>query len=170
MPAAATSISGSLVMVYRAGIEAVRGAIDLQSLDVLHSRIAIDAKLDGGRDVRVAALQNWSDLDYFGRLRRRSVNHVNRPQDRAVRTRLHLEAEFSYGVEVMRVRSAVQVEVAELRFIKQHDYKHEEVNAIENVVNTTFKNKTFTYRGSFDDPLDLCSRSECISRNSPADP
>ena len=31
------------------------------------------------------------------------------------------------------------------------DYKHEEINPIENVVNTTFKNKTFTYRGSFDE-------------------
>lgn len=31
------------------------------------------------------------------------------------------------------------------------DYKHEEINAVENLVNTTFKNKTFTYRGSFDE-------------------
>jgi len=35
--------------------------------------------------------------------------------------------------------------------LQYNDYKHEEVNPIENVVNTTFKNKTFTYRGSFDE-------------------
>jgi len=32
-----------------------------------------------------------------------------------------------------------------------NDYKHEEIGAIENIVNTTFKNKTFTYRGTFDE-------------------
>lgn len=35
--------------------------------------------------------------------------------------------------------------------LQYNDYKHEEVNAVENIVNTTFKNKTFTYRGSFDE-------------------
>lgn len=35
--------------------------------------------------------------------------------------------------------------------LQYNDYKHEEINPIENVVNTTFKNKTFTYRGSFDE-------------------
>ena len=35
--------------------------------------------------------------------------------------------------------------------IQYTDYMHEEINAIENIVNTTFKNKTVTYRGSFDE-------------------
>ncbi len=35
--------------------------------------------------------------------------------------------------------------------LQYNDYKHEEINAVENIVNTTFKNKTFTYRGSFDE-------------------
>jgi iron complex outermembrane receptor protein len=35
--------------------------------------------------------------------------------------------------------------------LQYNDYKHEEINPVENVVNTTFKNKTFTYRGSFDE-------------------
>jgi iron complex outermembrane receptor protein len=42
--------------------------------------------------------------------------------------------------------------VTDAQFSFQYnDYKHEEINPIENVVNTTFKNKTFTYRGSFDE-------------------
>ena len=42
--------------------------------------------------------------------------------------------------------------VTDAQFSLQYtDYKHEEINSVENVVNTTFKNKTFTYRGSFDE-------------------
>jgi iron complex outermembrane receptor protein len=32
-----------------------------------------------------------------------------------------------------------------------NDYKHQEIGAIENVVNTEFRNKSFTYRGVFDE-------------------
>ena len=32
-----------------------------------------------------------------------------------------------------------------------NDYKHQEIGAIENIVNTEFRNKTFTYRGVFDE-------------------
>jgi iron complex outermembrane recepter protein len=35
--------------------------------------------------------------------------------------------------------------------LQYNDYKHQEVNPIENVVNTEFRNKTFTYRGMFDE-------------------
>ncbi|MEK6301695.1 MAG: TonB-dependent receptor [Acidobacteriota bacterium] len=35
--------------------------------------------------------------------------------------------------------------------VQYTDYKHQEINAVENVVNTTFNNKTFTYRGLFDE-------------------
>jgi iron complex outermembrane receptor protein len=42
--------------------------------------------------------------------------------------------------------------VTDAQFSLQYtDYKHEEINSVENVVNTTFKNKTFTYRGTFDE-------------------
>lgn len=34
--------------------------------------------------------------------------------------------------------------------VQYTNYKHNEINAAENIVNTTFKNKTFTYRGVFD--------------------
>ncbi|HZM85947.1 MAG TPA: TonB-dependent receptor [Blastocatellia bacterium] len=32
-----------------------------------------------------------------------------------------------------------------------NDYKHQEIGAIENIVNTEFRNKSFTYRGVFDE-------------------
>ena len=35
--------------------------------------------------------------------------------------------------------------------LQYNDYKHQEIGAIENIVNTEFKNKTFTYRGVFDE-------------------
>lgn len=35
--------------------------------------------------------------------------------------------------------------------LQYNDYKHQEINAIENIVNTEFRNKTFTYRGVFDE-------------------
>jgi iron complex outermembrane recepter protein len=34
--------------------------------------------------------------------------------------------------------------------VQYNDYNHQEVNAVEDVVNTEFKNKTFSYRGVFD--------------------
>ena len=34
--------------------------------------------------------------------------------------------------------------------LQYNDYKHQETNAVENVVNTEFSNKTFSYRGTFD--------------------
>jgi iron complex outermembrane receptor protein len=34
--------------------------------------------------------------------------------------------------------------------VQYNDYKHQEINAIEDVVNTEFRNKTFSYRGIFD--------------------
>lgn len=35
--------------------------------------------------------------------------------------------------------------------LQYNDYKHQEINPIENVVNTEFRNKTFNYRGMFDE-------------------
>ena len=35
--------------------------------------------------------------------------------------------------------------------VQYTDYKHQEIGAIENIVNTTFNNKTVTYRGTFDE-------------------
>jgi iron complex outermembrane receptor protein len=34
--------------------------------------------------------------------------------------------------------------------LQYNDYKHQETNAVENIVNTEFRNKTFSYRGMFD--------------------
>ncbi|MFY9610519.1 MAG: TonB-dependent receptor [Blastocatellia bacterium] len=42
--------------------------------------------------------------------------------------------------------------ITDVQFSAQYtDYKHDEINAVEDIVNTTFKNKTFTYRGVFDE-------------------
>jgi iron complex outermembrane receptor protein len=42
--------------------------------------------------------------------------------------------------------------VTNAQFSAQYtDYKHNEIDAVENIVNTTFMNKTFTYRGVFDE-------------------
>jgi iron complex outermembrane receptor protein len=35
--------------------------------------------------------------------------------------------------------------------LQYNDYRHQEINSIEDVVNTEFKNKSFTYRGVFDE-------------------
>jgi iron complex outermembrane receptor protein len=35
--------------------------------------------------------------------------------------------------------------------LQYNDYKHQEIGAIENIVNTEFRNKTFSYRGVFDE-------------------
>ena len=34
--------------------------------------------------------------------------------------------------------------------LQYNDYKHQETNSVENIVNTEFSNKTFSYRGTFD--------------------
>ena len=42
--------------------------------------------------------------------------------------------------------------ITDVQFSAQYtDYKHNEIGAVENIVNTTFTNKTFTYRGVFDE-------------------